>query len=180
MNHLSVLNWKIKMNMNFKFRQANKYEIKEALAMLKEAAENLKSRKIEQWEFWLNPTEEKIAWIREGFENGEFYFIIHNDKIIGMFRWLDEDTLYWGKEKEKAKYIHSLVVKVKYAGNKIGEKIIEKLSENAKKEHIFTLRLDCNAANRKLCEYYEKQGFTKVREKLMPDSLNNLYEKRLI
>ena len=165
--------------MNFKLRQANKNEIKEALNMLKEAAKILESKKIEQWEFWLNPSEEKIAWISEGFENKEFYFITQNDVIIGMFRLLDEDLLYWGKEKEKAKYIHSLVVKARYAGNKIGEKIIEQLSEDAKKEEVYILRLDCNAANSKLCEYYEKQGFIKVREKLMPHSLNNLYEKKL-
>ena len=165
--------------MNFKFRQAHQNDLNEALNMLKEAATNLKSKEIEQWDFWLNPTQEKITWIREGFENNEFYFIIQNDITIGMFRLLDEDMLYWGKEQEKATYIHSLVVKPEFSGNRIGEKIIEKLGENAKNERIYILRLDCNAANKKLCHYYEKQGFVKVREKQMPHSLNNLYEKRL-
>ena len=67
----------------------------------------------------------------------------------------------------------------KYTGNKLGERVIKRLGEQTLKEGIFLLRLDCNSANDKLCNYYEKQGFIKVREKQMPDSLNNLYEKRL-
>lgn len=165
--------------MNFEFRQANITDIDEALAMLEEAAKSLQSKKVDQWDFWIKPSAEKINWIKEGFQKRQFYFITLYDKTIGMFRLMDEDFLYWGKELEKAKYIHSLVIKEKYSGNKIGEQVIEKLSENAIKENIYILRLDCNSANEKLCKYYEKQGFSKVREKLMPHSLNNLYEKRL-
>ena len=165
--------------MDFELKQASLNELDEALDMLKEAAKSLQSRKINQWEFWLNPPKEKINWVKEGFLNREFYFITQSAEVVGMLRLLDKDHLYWGEELEEAKYIHSLVIKEKYAGKKIGEKVIEIISENALKNSIHILRLDCNAANSKLCNYYEKQGFVKVREKRMPHSLNNLYEKRL-
>jgi len=71
------------------------------------------------------------------------------------------------------------VIKTAYAGNKIGERVIERIGKNAVSENVFILRLDCNAANAKLCKYYENQGFVKIRQKLTPDTLNNLYEKRL-
>ncbi len=165
--------------MDFKFRPANINELDTALEMLKEAAKHLQSKNINQWDYWLNPLPEKVNWIKEGFQNEEFNFIIQADEIIGMFRLLKEDELYWGKEKEAAKYIHSLVIKGKYAGRKLGQKVIERIIENTIAENIYILRLDCNSKNARLCNYYEKQGFTKVREKQMPHSLNNLYEKRL-
>lgn len=99
--------------MNFEFRQAEASEIEEALIILREAAKSLQSKKINQWAFWLTPSEGKINWIKEGFLNKEFYFIIHNNEILGMFRLLDKDELYWGKEVETAKYIHSFVIREK-------------------------------------------------------------------
>lgn len=166
--------------MDFEFRRAIESELGEALLMLKNTAISLQGKKVNQWEFWLNPSDEKIDWIKEGFRRNEFYFITLPKEIIGMFRLLDEDLLYWGKETEKAKYIHSLVIKEKYSGNKLGEKVIEELSKKTMKEGVYTLRLDCNSGNQKLCKYYEYQGFIKMRQKQMPDSLNNLYQKRLI
>jgi len=166
--------------MEFEFRKASTHELEIALAMLKEAAKKLQTNNINQWEYWLNPPQEKINWIEEGFHNNEFYFITQSDTILGMFRLLDEDHLYWGVQDEKAKYIHSLVIKEAFTGHQLGKRVIEKLGQLAIQENTFLLRLDCNAENHKLCTYYEKQGFTKVREKQMPLSLNNLYEKRLI
>lgn len=165
--------------MVFKFRQALENEINTALLMLKEAAKRLQSKNINQWEYWLSPSQEKINWIKEGFQKKEFYFIVQADEIIGMFRLLDEDDFFWGKEPGKAKYIHSFVIKTAYSGDKIGERVIERIGKNAINENVFILRLDCNSTNSKLCEYYEHQGFVKIRQKLTPNTLNNLYEKKL-
>ncbi len=165
--------------MHLEFKRAKESELKVALSILKDAAINLQSRNINQWKYWLDPTEKNIKWVKEGFLKKEFYFIINSSNIIGMFRLMDEDLLYWGKEKAKAKYIHSLVIKVAYSGNNYGEKVINILVDNAIKEGIHLLRLDCNASNKALCKYYEKQGFIKIREKQLPDALMALYEKSL-
>ncbi len=165
--------------MDIECRQANKNEQEEAFILLKEAAQMLQSKNIDQWKFWLNPPIEKIEWIKEGFTKNEFYFITISEEIIGMFRLLNQDLLYWGEEKEKAVYIHSLVIKAKFSGNQIGVKVMDKIISHTTNQGIFLLRLDCNSANKKLCQYYENQGFTKVRQKYMPHSINNLYQKNL-
>lgn len=166
--------------MNFTFRQAQIDETKTALALLKSAAKTLQSKNIDQWTFWLDPTHEKIKWIEDGFANNEFFFIVSNEQIIGMFRLLNNDSLYWGTQNDNARYIHSLVIDEKFSGNQIGKSVVDKITLDTINNGIFILRLDCNASNDKLCQYYEKQGFTKVGEIQMPHSLNNLYEKQLL
>ena len=166
--------------MLLKFRKAGKDELDTALKLLQAAATTLKEKSIRQWEFWLNPTKEKIEWIEQGFDNHEFYFLEDdNHQLVGMFRLMSEDELYWGKQELKAGYIHSLVVDKKYAGKQIGQKIIAEVEFNLPGKGIFILRLDCNASNTALCQYYENLGFKKVGEKQMPHSLNYLYEKKL-
>jgi ribosomal protein S18 acetylase RimI-like enzyme len=165
--------------MEFSFRQAQKDEIKTALALLRSAAKTLQFKNIDQWSFWLDPTPEKIKWIEDGFANNEFFFIVSNAQVIGMFRLLDNDLLYWGKRNDSAKYIHSLVIDERFSGNQLGKRVIDKIILDTIHSGVFILRLDCNASNPKLCRYYEKQGFKKVGEVQMPHSLNNLYEMQL-
>lgn len=164
--------------MNFSIHPAENDQIQIVFDLLKSAAQNLQSKKINQWSYWLNPPKEKIDWVKNGFANKEFYFIEVDSEIAGMFRLLENDELYWGKQEEEARYIHSLVIKKEFSGMRIGEKVIEKVIADMKQNQLFLLRLDCDASNLGLCSYYEKQGFRKVGEKQMPYSLNNLYELR--
>jgi ribosomal protein S18 acetylase RimI-like enzyme len=163
------------------FRKARESEFSTALQLLKQAAQTLQNKQINQWAFWLNPTETQCDWIRAGFTNQEFYFVENIDnQFVAMFRLLAEDELYWGKQSVNARYVHSLVVEKSFAGQQIGSKIIAQIEQDLIEKGIFRFRLDCNASNPVLCAYYEKHGFVKVGEKQMPHSLNNLYEKILI
>lgn len=55
---------------------------------------------IDHWQYWKNPPQEKVSWVEEGIKNREFFFIDDRDKnSIGMVRMLNEDLLYWGKQK---------------------------------------------------------------------------------
>jgi ribosomal protein S18 acetylase RimI-like enzyme len=162
------------------FRKANQDELSKALSLLKQAAQRLKDKQVNQWGFWLDPPAERINWIKEGFENNEFYFVVNDhDDVIAMFRIMEEDDMYWGHQADLAYYIHSLVVAPNHTGQKLGERIIEEVESMATTKGIKLLRLDCNASNPALCGYYERLGFVKVGEKQMPHSLNNLYEKGL-
>lgn len=165
--------------MDFEFRQGEKKDIHKAFNLLKSAAKILQKKNINQWHFWLNPTQEKINWINEGFSKKEFFFIQSKNQIIGMFRISNQDILYWGIQNDEARYIHSFVIDHKFSGNQLGKKVLDKIILDLKTNKIFILRLDCNASNLNLCAYYENQGFVKVGEKQMPHALNNLYEKRL-
>lgn len=166
--------------MNLIFRKAKKNEISQAFDFFKDAAATMIRKKINHWHYWMEPPADKIKWVEEGFQKNEFYFV-ENDSSqkVGMFRLMEEDLLYWGKQAEKAKYIHSLVVLNEFAGLQIGTKIIEKIEENLIRDHLFLLRLDCNADNEHLCNYYTDLGFKKVGQVQMPLVVCNLYEKHL-
>lgn len=167
--------------MKLLFKPAKPEEIGIGLSFLKSAAELLRSKNIDQWNVWLNPAEENINWIREGFENQEFYFVENEQAIpVGMFRLAEQDPLYWGETNDKANYIHSLVINPEFSGNELGKKIIEQIEKRLIYNGIPLLRLDCNAKNKWLCAYYQNQGFVQTGQKQMPHGLNNLYEKVLI
>lgn len=164
--------------MDFTFKKAAPGELDLVLSYLKEAAESLQDKGLEQWNIWLDPAEENVLWIREGVDAGEFYFVENEEEEkTGMFRLSYQDLLYWGAREDKAAYIHSLVVRRTSSGRSLGQKIISLVEKKLLKEGVHLLRLDCNAGNSWLCNYYEQLGFVKAGEKQMPHSLNNLYEK---
>ena len=166
--------------MNITLKQVGNKDKNKVLQLFKNAAERINKMNIDHWQYWLNPPIEKIKWVEKGIHNKEFYFIqTLEDENLGMVRIMDEDLLYWGKQKEKAKYIHSLVVTDKYNGKGIGTKVIQQIAENANEDKSKFLRLDADAKNPKLCSYYEKLGFEKVGTKELPLSTYNLYEKEL-
>lgn len=166
--------------MELQFRLMKSDEFGLALLMLTEAAQHLKDKGVNQWSHWLQPGEDQVAWIKEGFAKREFYAVENRDSvIIAMFRLMQEDLLYWGAQKDEARYVHSLVVKRDFAGMQLGTRILEQIGSDLIKAGVSKFRLDCNAANAWLCKYYEQQGFTKVGMVQMTHSLNNLYEKAL-
>jgi len=159
-----------------KHRQARPEEINSAYELLKIAALRLQAAGVSQWAYWLDPPKYKRVWLQRGFENEEYYFLDYQDKVIGMYRLSDTDIDYWGAQTVEARYIHSLVVLPNYAGQGLGESVIQKVIADMKEANVYKLRLDCHAGNKKLCLYYKQLGFQKVGEKQMPHSLNNLYE----
>ena len=150
------------------------------LGLFKETAEKISKMNIDHWQYWKNPPAEKVKWVEDGIRNQEFFFINgSNGENIGMVRILKEDLLYWGAQDEKAKYIHSLVVKEAYNGKGVWTEVLLEIEKTARKEKCKYLRLDADSKNPKLCNYYEKIGFKKVGFKELPLSIYNLYEKKL-
>lgn len=166
--------------MDITFKPIHIAEKNTVLALFKKAAEKISKMNIDHWQYWKNPPLEKIKWVEDGIHNNEFFFIESaNKEQLGMVRILNEDVLYWGQQKEKAKYIHSLVIKEQYNGKGIGAKIIQKIESHARKDNCPYVRLDADSKNPKLCNYYERIGFRKVGIKELPLSINNLYEKKI-
>ena len=52
--------------------------------------------------------------------------------------------------------------------------------KNALKNGVQYLRLDCDANNSKLCNYYESKGFSKIKSISLPLGKYNLYQKKII
>ncbi len=163
--------------MHITFTPIERSEIDIVLQLFKEAAVRIAQMNIDHWQYWHNPPAEKVAWVEAGIKNKEFYFIKNSAEItIGMLRMMDEDLLYWGPQKDKSIYIHSLIVKEAYAGNGIGEIILKQIAHDAQSKGCQYLRLDADAKNEKLCAYYTKQGFEQVGVQELTISSYNLYQ----
>ena len=165
--------------MEISFVKVNPFEIDKILSLLRSAAISLQNKGVNQWKLWMDPPEDKIQWVVNGLLNNEFFFIQQGIDNVGMVRLSNEDEIYWGKQSSTAYYIHSLVIAEQFSGMKLGEKVLKLVMDEATKNSIPLLRLDCISSNQKLCNYYENQGFVKVGEKQLSHSLNNLYEKQL-
>lgn len=166
--------------MKIVFKQVENEDQQEVLQLFKDSAEKINKLNINHWQYWKNPPLEKIKWVEEGIKNNEFFFIQTFDgEYIGMVRIMEKDALYWGKQKDRALYIHSLVVKEKYNGKGIGAIIIQRIQNKANKTNCSYVRLDAETKNTKLCSYYERLGFEKVGVKELSLSTYNLYQKKL-
>jgi ribosomal protein S18 acetylase RimI-like enzyme len=144
-------------------------------------AQILARKKINQWKYWVNPPTEKVIWVEEGIKKEEFFFIVNQKQhTMGVVRVSNDDVLYWGQMNDKAKYIHSLIVKEEFSGLKLGTAVIKKIKEEAILDNVEYLRLDCDCTNKKLCKYYIDHGFTKVRVKELPLGKYNLYQQKIL
>jgi ribosomal protein S18 acetylase RimI-like enzyme len=151
------------------------------LNLFKEAADKIFRMGIDHWQYWKNPPPEKIQWVEEGILNGEFFFTQNEGgETLGMVRVLQEDILYWGKQEEKAVYVHSLVVREQFKGQQIGKLVLQNIEKEAKNNNCRFIRLDADSKNPKLCTYYEKLGFELVGNKSLPMSIYNLYQKEIV
>jgi len=162
------------------FVQIDRSELSEVLKMFKLAAQQIQKKNLTQWSQWINPQKSDLDWLEDGFAKNEFYFVYLNGEHAGMFRYLKKDEVYWENQNEKARYVHSLVVKKEYAGLNLGKQILSKIEEKIIKEDCYFFRLDCNSANPWLCNFYESLGFKQkgIFQK-NEDSSFNLYEKDL-
>ena len=57
------------------FIKALKDELEDALHFFKLASQSLTKKQVSQWNYWVDPPEEKIKWVKEGFDKGEFFFV---------------------------------------------------------------------------------------------------------
>jgi ribosomal protein S18 acetylase RimI-like enzyme len=163
------------------FVKGKPWEYEIALDIFYNAAVKLKADNVDHWQFWLDPTEDRKQMIIDAFNKGEFSFVMdQNGSRVGMFRLIYNDPFYWEDKDEYGYYVHGFATDPKFRGLGIGVKVLSMIEQMAIQENINFIRLDCKASNVGLCNYYESLGFKKMGQKLAPQSLNNLYEKRLI
>ena len=165
--------------MEMTIRKALICELDIAFNLLKEAAQWLKDKEIDYWQNWHNPSDLYQNWIKDGFENSQFYYIECNKSVIGMYRLQFEDEMFWGKNNDKSAYIHSFTIKRNLSGKGIGKEILRMIEQQLKMQDINILRLDCGANINGLCKYYENYGFKCIGQKKIHGETLNLYEKQL-
>lgn len=165
---------------NLIIRLADKSEIDTALSLLKRAAQWLKDKDIDYWQNWINPADLYIDWIREGFDSSQFYFVLSDSSVIGMFRLQWSDEKFWGVQDNNAGYIHSFTIDTNYHGQGLGQQILSMIEDLCKSNNKRYLRLDCGVQVDRLCKYYEDYGFNSIGEVFVDIYRLRLYEKELI
>jgi ribosomal protein S18 acetylase RimI-like enzyme len=121
--------------------------------------------------------EQGTAWIRAlGFDPGEaprpmreivadriatgmLYVARLGDEAVATMTILPRDVEVWGEMPDDALYLHGFGVKRSYAGQGIGVALMDWLAALAAGQDRAYVRLDCEAGNRRLRDYYERAGF---------------------
>jgi len=95
---------------------------------------------------------------------GLVYLARLGDQPVGVFvlRWSDDRV--WGPDDGEAGYVHRLAARQAFAGKGLGRRLLASAAAAAAARRRTWLRLDCDRHNRPLRAYYERLGFTHVRD----------------
>ena len=137
---------------------------------------------------WANGHNLPHVWVPGGFSReafldqisrGEVYIGWVDGKAVGTFVLQWSDVFWWGEMPPDAGYVHKLAINPVYAGRSIGRRMLDWAEMKARASGKKYLRLNCLAEGKKIREYYENAGFTRVRDVMGPKALATLYEKPL-
>ncbi len=136
-------------------------DIEHVYSILNEAANWLISINQQLWQ----QDELVLSTIEEEVVEGLYYLACWNEKPVGTFKFQLEDTLFWPDvPAHESAFIHRLAVKRNAAGLGVSIQMLNWAKAKAKELERKYLRLDC-AKRQKLCDFYERNGFTKHSER---------------
>ncbi|PGK31806.1 GNAT family N-acetyltransferase [Bacillus anthracis] len=161
----------------YTIRIATEAESDSIIKLLKEVAQWLQHKEVDQWQYLLG--EEATAEILEGIREKYTYVVMKEEEIIGTVtvspKQNEWDEYIFGKEEaSNSLYIHRFAVKRKYKGNGIGEWILQWVEENVQHDKEY-LKLDCVGHNRTLNDFYKQCGFEYIGS---TDRLSKFQKKR--
>jgi ribosomal protein S18 acetylase RimI-like enzyme len=133
-----------------------------ALIELRREAERwLAAAGIDQWtEKWMSVADEKtIRAVRQR----RAYAIASGAEIAATVTLGGPDEDLWHPSDGPALYLYKLIVARKYAGQGLGEMILDWACDTAADWGYPCLRLDAWPSNPKLLDYYRAHGFSDVR-----------------
>ena len=158
-------------------RIATEEESDSIITLLKEVAEWLQYKEVDQWQYLLGgeATAEILECIREKYT----YVVMKENEIVGTVavspKQNEWDERIFGKaEVSDSLYIHRFAVKREYKGNGIGEWILKWVEENVQYDKEY-LKLDCVGHNRTLNDFYKSSGFDYIGS---TDGLSKFQKKR--
>jgi hypothetical protein len=129
--------------MEITFRKALPAEMPVVLSLLKEAALWLREKKIDYWQNWIDPAPNFVNWIQKGFDNDEFFLVESGGRTAGCFRLQWQDPMFWGQQPDNTGYIHSFTINRDLAGNGLGYRLLDMITDYCDKRAKKWLRLDC-------------------------------------
>lgn len=139
---------------------ATKKDILPAKELYRVRAKWLKDKGVVQWR--RSEQIHSIEYLNSQQELGQMYVCRLDDKIIGSFCLQTKDK-FWETD-ENAIYLHAFVSSIKHNG--YGKFMINEMKKICKQKSKKYLRLDCRADNKKLNEFYDKNGFKVIEQKV--------------
>lgn len=115
-------------------------------------------------------------------DHDDTYLAVLHGQPAGTMKLIEEDPEIWGPDKGedgKALYIHRFAVANAFRGQGVGSHFIEWACQQVVDASRLHLRLDCNPANHKLREYYERHSFWYVGDSPVTDYPAALHERRV-
>ncbi|MEZ4729078.1 MAG: GNAT family N-acetyltransferase [Caldilineaceae bacterium] len=162
--------------------KATATDLAAAMAILDEAATRLCARGIHQWSSPPPPGLWRL--IEREIDAGYLYLVkVDNSaRTIGLFRLRGEDG-YWPATARAtpgaAGYVYSLALCNDACGYGIGQQILQWIGDSLREQQCRYLRIDCMAANARLRQYYEAQGFVYCGQVVDGDYTLALYQLTL-
>lgn len=163
---------------NYIFIKAIIEDVEEVFWLIKKRIKWMDKNEISQW----NKTNYLDSYPKEYFEEkvamGQLY-VMKDDfsgKVAGAVVLLEEDRR-WSTDRSKSYYIHNFVSDTEIKN--VGTRMIYECEKMAIKKGKDRIRLDCQASNHKLNEYYYRLGFESVGNVQVGSYVGNKREKRL-
>jgi GNAT superfamily N-acetyltransferase len=142
-------------------RRARPDEVDTVAAMWTEAGQWLAAIGSDQWQYPAR-TERITASIAAG----ECWLVERDDEpaaTITLDRYADPEFWTPADDPDNALYVHRMVVLRRFAGAGLGSALLDWAGARAERDGLRWLRLDAWRTNRRLRDYYERQGFALVR-----------------
>ncbi|WP_368859688.1 GNAT family N-acetyltransferase [Halalkalibacter sp. APA_J-10(15)] len=98
---------------------------------------------------------------------------VNNESVVATIIQ-EQGSLFWSNETLSL-YLHKLAIRRKHAQKGLSQKMVTWAKLQAKSNNKKFLRLDCAADRAKLCSFYKKQGFKKVREEVLFDKYSTAF-----
>lgn len=144
-------------------RQGKAEDVSSIMEIIKEAAKDMDSKGIFQWDE-IYPTEDVI---RQDISDNNLYVYCSHDGNIQAIIVLNEfydkeyEDLTWDYNSGKHLIIHRLCVHPKYQGMHTAHKLIDFAEDFAKKHSYTSIRLDAFIPNKRACGMYDRLGYVK-------------------
>ncbi|MFB9752362.1 GNAT family N-acetyltransferase [Paenibacillus hodogayensis] len=144
-------------------RRIREDEIGEVSLILEEAALWLKREGRDMW----TEKQYSVRGLLDSYTVADMYLGFLDQQAVATMVLQEKDLLFGADDHKPCLYLHKLAARRSYARTGMAAQMITWAKRMAAARGKHTLRLDCAADRPRLCEFYEKQGFVKVREALI-------------
>jgi GNAT superfamily N-acetyltransferase len=168
-------------NLEYTIEKAGLDDLDTVLYLLKNASKWLKSKGLQQWDYYLTDMEGNLKEISDSIRKGSTYLLFIENRGVGTLtleslpnEW---DCELWGAEADEdgCMYLHRLVVEREWKGKGFGDICLDWAESFCQENGYEKIRFDCLHSNNKLNHYYQRR-FT-LKETVHIHGVHNKYEK---